>query len=44
MALIPIIIGFLQILFFAAGGVALVYLISKRLEDKKHEKFEKRDN
>ena len=34
----------LMILFYGGILVALVYLIIKRIEEKKHEDFEKRDN
>lgn len=40
---IKVIIG-LEIAFFAGCGILLVYLIFKRIQDKKEETFEKRDN
>lgn len=40
-ALIPI---FFMILIYGAFFCAIIYLIVKRLEDKKNERFEKRDN
>lgn len=41
LALIPFI---LMILFYGSIFIALVYLILKRIEEKKHEDFEQRDN
>jgi len=41
LAFLPIL---LMILFYGGVLVALVYLIIKRIEEKKHEDFEKRDN
>ncbi|MCB0401300.1 MAG: hypothetical protein KDD41_04405 [Flavobacteriales bacterium] len=41
-------IGIFILFLYIAGAVfvvgALIYLIVKRIEDKKHEDFEKRDN
>lgn len=34
----------LQLSMLLLGGVALLYFILKRVEDRKKEKFEKRDN
>jgi preprotein translocase subunit YajC len=34
----------LEIIFFVLVIVALIYLIIKRIEDKRNETFEKRDN
>lgn len=44
MELFPLLIITLQVLFFIGCGIALVYLIAKRMEDKKKETFEDRDN
>jgi len=38
------IILFFEMLFFAIIGIVLIYLIAKRVGQKKNEDFEKRDN
>jgi len=44
MAVVPFIIIGMQTLFVVAAIVGLVYVIVKRVEDKKNETFEQRDN
>ena len=41
MAWIPVV---LMVLFYGSILVALIYLIIQRIEEKRHENFEKRDN
>ena len=44
MEVLVFIIPALQVIFALLCGVALIYFILKRINDKKSEKFENRDN